>query len=137
MTKYVVQYKDEAFIKFDRITQGIGIKSRIVTLVEPVYSYKSASEFSSEESARDIINTVEDYDTTEFNIRNVDILEQEAKECAEQEAKDFMKQTWRNTSEERQKEILKDMLDAKGPEAVKEFLDSVQDDGNNESTEGE
>lgn len=137
MTKYVVQYKDEAFIKFDRITQGIGIKSRIVTLVEPVYSYKSASEFSSEESARDIINTVEDYDTTEFNIRNVDILEQEAKERAEQEAKDFMKQTWRNTSEERQKEILKDMLDAKGPEAVKEFLDSVQDDGNNESTEGE
>lgn len=137
MTKYVVQYKDEAFIKFDRITQGIGIKSRIVTLVEPVYSYKSASEFSSEESARDIINTVEDYDTTEFNIRNVDILEQEAKEQAEQEAKDFMKQTWRNTSEERQKEILKDMLDAKGPEAVKEFLDSVQDDGNNESTEGE
>ena len=137
MTKYVVQYKDEAFIKFDRITQGIGIKSRIVTLVEPVYSYKSASEFSSEESARDIINTVEDYDTTEFNIRNVDILEQEAKEHAEQEAKDFMKQTWRNTSEERQKEILKDMLDAKGPEAVKEFLDSVQDDGNNESTEGE
>ena len=109
MTKYVVQYKDEAFIKFDRITQGIGIKSRIVTLVEPVYSYKSASEFSSEESARDIINTVEDYDTTEFNIRNVDILEQEAKERAEQEAKDFMKQTWRNTSEERQKEILKDM----------------------------
>ena len=91
MTKYVVQYKDEAFIKFDRITQGIGIKSRIVTLVEPVYSYKSASEFSSEESARDIINTVEDYDTTEFNIRNVDILEQEAKERAEQEAKDFMK----------------------------------------------
>ena len=137
MTKYVVQYKDEAFIKFDRIAQGIGIKSRIVTLVEPVYSYKSASEFSSEESARDIINTVEDYDTTEFNIRNVDILEQEAKERAEQEAKDFMKQTWRNTSEERQKEILKDMLDAKGPEAVKEFLDSVQDDGNNESTEGE
>lgn len=137
MTKYVVQYKDEAFIKFDRITQGIGIKSRIVTLVEPVYSYKSASEFSSEESARDIINTVEDYDTTEFNIRNVDILEQEAKERAEQEAKDFMKQTWRNTSEERQKEILKDMLDAKGPEAVKEFLDSVQDDGNNELTEGE
>lgn len=137
MTKYVVQYKDEAFIRFDRITQGIGIKSRIVTLVEPVYSYKSASEFSSEESARDIINTVEDYDTTEFNIRNVDILEQEAKERAEQEAKDFMKQTWRNTSEERQKEILKDMLDAKGPEAVKEFLDSVQDDGNNESTEGE
>ena len=137
MTKYVVQYKDEAIIKFDRITQGIGIKSRIVTLVEPVYSYKSASEFSSEESARDIINTVEDYDTTEFNIRNVDILEQEAKERAEQEAKDFMKQTWRNTSEERQKEILKDMLDAKGPEAVKEFLDSVQDDGNNESTEGE
>lgn len=137
MTKYVVQYKDEAFIKFDRITRGIGIKSRIVTLVEPVYSYKSASEFSSEESARDIINTVEDYDTTEFNIRNVDILEQEAKEQAEQEAKDFMKQTWRNTSEERQKEILKDMLDAKGPEAVKEFLDSVQDDGNNESTEGE
>ena len=137
MTKYVVQYKDEAFIKFDRITQGIGIKSRIVTLVEPVYSYKSASEFSSEESARDIINTVEDYDTTEFNIRNVDILEQEAKERAEQEAKDFMKQTWRNTSEERQKEILKDMLDAKGPEAVKEFLDSIQDDGNNESTEGE
>lgn len=137
MTKYVVQYKDEAFIKFDRITQGIGIKSRIVTLVEPVYSYKSASEFSSEESARDIINTVEDYDTTEFNIRNVDILEQKAKEQAEQEAKDFMKQTWRNTSEERQKEILKDMLDAKGPEAVKEFLDSVQDDGNNESTEGE
>lgn len=137
MTKYVVQYKDEAFIKFDRITQGIGIKSRIVTLVEPVYSYKSASEFSSEESARDIINTVEDYDTTEFNIRNVDILEQEAKERAEQEAKDFIKQTWRNTSEERQKEILKDMLDAKGPEAVKEFLDSVQDDGNNESTEGE
>ena len=137
MTKYVVQYKDEAFIKFDRITQGIGIKSRIVTLVEPVYSYKSASEFSSEESARDIINTVEDYDTTEFNIRNVDILEQEAKERAEQEAKDFMKQTWRNTSEERQKEILKDMLDAKGPEAVKEFLDSVQDNGNNESTEGE
>ena len=137
MTKYVVQYKDEAFIKFDRITQGIGIKSRIVTLIEPVYSYKSASEFSSEESARDIINTVEDYDTTEFNIRNVDILEQEAKERAEQEAKDFMKQTWRNTSEERQKEILKDMLDAKGPEAVKEFLDSVQDDGNNESTEGE
>ena len=137
MTKYVVQYKDEAFIKFDRITQGIGIKSRIVTLVEPVYSYKSASEISSEESARDIINTVEDYDTTEFNIRNVDILEQEAKERAEQEAKDFMKQTWRNTSEERQKEILKDMLDAKGPEAVKEFLDSVQDDGNNESTEGE
>lgn len=137
MTKYVVQYKDEAFIKFDRITQGIGIKSRIVTLVEPVYSYKSASEFSSEESARDIINTVEDYDTTEFNIRNVDILEQEAKERAEQEAKDFMKQTWRNTSEERQKEILKGMLDAKGPEAVKEFLDSVQDDGNNESTEGE
>lgn len=137
MTKYVVQYKDEAFIKFDRITQGIGIKSRIVTLVEPVYSYKSASEFSSEESARDIINTVEDYDTTEFNIRNVDMLEQEAKERAEQEDKDFMKQTWRNTSEERQKEILKDMLDAKGPEAVKEFLDSVQDDGNNESTEGE
>ena len=137
MTKYVVQYKDEAFIKFDRITQGIGIKSRIVTLVEPVYSYKSASEFSSEESARDIINTVEDYDTTEFNIRNVDILEQEAKKRAEQEAKDFMKQTWRNTSEERQKEILKDMLNAKGPEAVKEFLDSVQDDGNNESTEGE
>lgn len=137
MTKYVVQYKDEAFIKFDRITQGIGIKSRIVTLVEPVYSYKSASEFSSEESARDIINTVEDYDTTEFNIRNVDILEQKAKEQAEQEAKDFMKQTWRNTSEERQKEILKDILDAKGPEAVKEFLDSVQDDGNNESTEGE
>ena len=29
------------------------------------------------------------------------------------------------------------MLDAKGPEAVKEFLDSVQDDGNNKSTEGE
>ena len=137
MSKYVVQYKDEAFIKFDRITQGFGIKSRIVTLVEPVYSYKSASEFSSEESARDIINTVEDYDTTEFNIRDVEVLENEAKEKAEQEAKDFIKQTWRNTSEERQKEILKDMLDEKGPDAVQEFLNSVKDDGNNESTEGE
>ena len=106
-------------------------------MVEPVYSYKSASEFSSEESARDIINTVEDYDTTEFNIRDVEVLENEAKEKAEQEAKDFIKQTWRNTSEERQKEILKDMLDEKGPDAVQEFLDSVKDDGNNESTEGE
>lgn len=135
MTKYVVQYKDEAFIKFDRITQGIGIKSRIVTLVEPVYSYKSASEFSSEESARDIINTVEDYDTTEFNIRNVDILEQEAKVQAEADAKEFIRQTWKNTSEERRKEILKEMLDEKGPDAVQEFLNDMQD--NNESTEGE
>lgn len=136
MAKYVVQYKDEAFIKFDRITQGVGIKTRIVTTVEPVYSYKSATEFSSEESARDIINTVEDFDTTEFNIRNVDILEQEAKAQAEADAKEFIRQTWKNTSEERQKEILKDMLDEKGPEAVQEFLNSVKDD-DNESTEGE
>lgn len=137
MSKYVVQYKDEAFIRFDRITQGVGIKTRIVTTVEPVYSYKSATDFSSEESARDIIDTVEDFDTTEFNIRDVAVLEQEAKAQAEAEAQEIIKQTWRNTSEERQKEILKDMLDDKGPDAVKEFLDSVQDDSVNESTEGE
>lgn len=135
MAKYVVQYKDEAFIKFDRITQGVGIKTRIVTTVEPVYSYKSATEFSSEESARDIINTVEDFDTTEFNIRNVDILEQEAKVQAKADAEEFIRQTWKNTSEERRKEILKEMLDEKGPDAVQEFLSDMQD--NNESTEGE
>lgn len=134
---YVVQYKDEAFIRFDRITQGIGIKSRIVTLVEPVYSYKSATEFSSEKSARDIIDTVEEYDTVEFNIRNTEVLEQEAKEKAEAEANEMIKQAWSNTSEERRKEILKDILDNKGPDAVKEFLDSVEDDSNNQSSEGE
>ena len=135
MAKYVVQYKDEAFIKFDRITQGVGIKTRIVTTVEPVYSYKSATEFSSEESARDIINTVEDFDTTEFNIRDVAILEQEAEAQAKADAEEFIRQTWKNTSEERRKEILKEMLDEKGPDAVQEFLSSMQD--NNESTEGE
>lgn len=133
---YVVQYKDEAFILFDRITQGIGIKSRIVTLVEPVYSYKSATEFRTEESARDMINTVEEYDTTEFNVRDISVLEAEAKAKAEKEAEEIIKQTWKNTSEERRKEILKDMLDEKGADAVKEFLDSVEDK-ETKVTEGE
>lgn len=133
---YVVQYKDEAFILFDRITQGIGIKSRIVTLVEPVYSYKSATEFRTEESARDMINIVEEYDTTEFNVRDISVLEAEAKAKAEKEAEEIIKQTWKNTSEERRKEILKDMLDEKGADAVKEFLDSVEDK-ETKVTEGE
>ena len=133
---YVVQYKDEAFILFDRITQGVGIKSRIVTLVELVYSYKSATEFRTEVSARDMINTVEEYDTTEFNVRDISVLEAEAKAKAEKEAEEIIKQTWKNTSEERRKEILKDMLDEKGADAVKEFLDSVEDK-ETKVTEGE
>lgn len=130
MTKIV--YNGTHWLEFNRFMRGM----EIVSSFEPVSSPLIASEFDTEAGAQYMINEIEKggiYDTSAFVIQDKDevIKQQEAEK--EQEAKALAKTAWDNTSTEKKSEMIKDILDAQGPDALKEWLDYVGDT----TTEGE
>lgn len=121
---YIVK-DDEFFYKFDRFVNDMSI----ATTMEIVGSYQAATEFRSESSANSILLEAQScgYDISKCKIYDKEKIEAEEKERAEKEAREFTTATWNNTSEEKKREMLREILEDKGEEKMKEWLEYVGD----------
>lgn len=124
MDKYIVK-ENNHYIQFDRIVDGF----EVTTIYEPVAAVAIASEFSSEESARKMIDIIDEqgYDVSNFCVINKEAEIKRLEEEALQRTKEAYKEAWKNTSDERKEEIIKAILDKDGTKGVKEWLDRVDD----------
>lgn len=121
---HIVKEK-EYYIQFDRFVRDMSI----VTTVERVSNIDNATEFDDENGARSLIKEAElnGYDISNYTIHDKDRENELIKENAEKEAREYIKKGWNNTSEEGKRKHLKHLLDDKGTDAVKEFLEYVED----------
>ena len=121
---YIIK-NDKYWLRFDRFVRGMDI----VTTVEPVGSFLAATEFSSKNSAREIIKEADKsgYDTKTYEIFDKEKTIKEHKEKAENEANEFIKDTWNNTSIKKRQQLIQEMYKQKGEKEVKEFLEKVGD----------
>lgn len=121
MTKYVVkdEYK-ECYLVFNRFVRNLDV----ITIAEPVGTYKAATQFDNEEDANECLKELDNYKTYDASgctILDVDSLENKRKEDSKKMADDIIKNAWSNTSEETKKK----MLDGMSEEKRKKFLESV------------
>lgn len=121
---YIVK-DNEFFYKFDRFVNDMSI----VTSMEIVGSYHAATEFKSEATANMMLQEAEKagYNISQCKIYNKDDVEKEEKERAEKESRDIAINAWANTSEETKRKKLREILDNKGEEKMKEWLEYVED----------
>lgn len=121
---YVVK-QDKAYIKFDRFVRGMSI----ITTMEPVVNIIVATEFETENSAKSILKEADScgFDITKCVIHDRDEIDKQDQERAKAEALAIQKNAWENTSEKRKREMLREILDNNGQEAVDKFLKEVGD----------
>lgn len=125
---FIVKDKDN-WLTFDRFVRGM----EIVTTVEPVSHYSVATEFDTTEGAEQMIKEAgKIYDVSEYTVHNRNVVEQEYKEAKENEAREVLKEAWNNTPEDIKKKKIQELLNNKGPEAVKQWLEYVSDTSNKE-----
>jgi len=118
---YIVKDKTN-FLKFDRFVRDI----TPITTVEPVGSPIAASEFSNEDIARDMVKEAEKsgYDTTEFTYHDLEQVLETEKKVKENEAEEFLKEGWKNTSFEGRREKLTQMKEDKRAEWLQRMGDT-------------
>ena len=86
MSYIIKDTKESCWLNIDRVVVGCDI----VTAVEPVYNYKAATEFSSEETADQMIEQIKSegqYDTEGYTKENKDALDMAERNAKEEKEK--------------------------------------------------
>ena len=79
--------KNGYWLEIDRVVHDMDI----VTVIEPVYNYKSATAFESVEAVEHILEQIKsegNYDIANYTTENVEELKQEEEKSKEQEQKE-------------------------------------------------
>lgn len=120
---YIVKDKDN-WLLFDRFVRDMDI----ITTVEPVSSYLAATEFDDEDTAKLMIHELEVcqmIDVSEYTIHDKKEVEEKIKQEKLEKERAILRKAWENTSEAGRHKQAKEILDARGEEALKEFLKIV------------
>lgn len=121
---YIVKNKKN-WLDFDSFVDSDTLQ--IMVTCEPVGSPLSATEFFSESSAKLAIDGYERTggDISDFTIHDKEQVLKEMQEEAERKATELIKETWKNTSEEKKKEMLAKILEKDGTEGVVKWLEQM------------
>jgi hypothetical protein len=93
------------------------------TFTRPCASIYKATKFSSVEEAKNEINKVKAQDLSDIEVVQIKDIVAEQKAKADKESDEMIKNAWQNTSRAKQEEMLENLRNNKGEEAVQEWLD--------------
>jgi hypothetical protein len=119
MNEYVVEI-DDHFLMFTKYVNDLTLKEHVSH--RPCATIHRATKFQTVQEASDCLSLDTRLDLTKCKIRTVQSVFDEAKEEADKNSDEIIKNAWPNTSRKKQDEMMENLRQAKGEEAVQDWL---------------
>lgn len=128
LTKWVVSC-DEHYKIFNEYIDDA--KLQIYTYTRPTAQPARATQFDSEAEAQEAINNLSNENTSLYKPIQLNTINENEKKRVSEESDAIIRNAWSNTSEERKKEMLDNIRETKGEQAVQDWLNKYEG-GNND-----